>query len=100
MKMYILLKESLGPGHAALASAHASLACYLRFRAHADVADWLGGSFHKVICVVSDAEFEAAKSHPDHVVMTESSLDGAETALAFRPRQAWPKAFRFYRLYR
>jgi hypothetical protein len=30
----------------------------------------------------------------------ESALDGAEVALAFKPREEWPKALRFYRLYR
>lgn len=34
-----------------------------------------------------------AKACPDHVVLTES-------ALAFKPRADWPKAFRFCRPYR
>ena len=29
-----------------------------------------------------------------------AALGGAEVALAFKPRAEWPKAFRFYRLYR
>lgn len=47
-----------------------------------------------------DAEFEAAKGFEDNVVLTESALDEAEVAIAFRPREEWPKAFKFYRLYR
>jgi hypothetical protein len=58
------------------------------------------GPFSKAVSKVTDEEFEQAKTCPDHVVITESALGGAEVALAFRPRQEWPKSFRFYRLYR
>ena len=100
MKMYILIRESVPPGFAILAAAHASLACYLKFRDTTDVASWLAGPFYKVVCRVTDAEFEAAKAFEDNVVLTESALAGAEVAIAFRPRDEWPKAFKFYRLYR
>jgi hypothetical protein len=33
-------------------------------------------------------------------VLTESALGGQETALAFEPREEWPEAFRYFRLYR
>ncbi len=49
---------------------------------------------------MSDAEFESAKAVPDNVVLTESRLVGQEVAIAFKPREEWPKAFKFYRLYR
>ena len=100
MKMYILVRESVPTGFAILAAAHASLACYLRFRDAPEVAAWLAGLFYKVVCRVTDAEFEAAKGFEDNVVLTESALDEAEVAIAFRPREEWPKAFKFYRLYR
>lgn len=100
MKMYILVRESVPTGFALLAAAHASLACYLKFRETPEVEAWLAGPFHKVVCRVSDAEFEAAKAFEDNLVLTESALGGAETAVAFRPREEWPKAFRYYRLYR
>lgn len=100
MKMYILIRESLDPGRAIVAAAHASLAAYLRFRETPEVAEWLSGPFRKVVCRVTDAELEQAKSFADHVVLTESSLGGAEVALAFKPRAEWDKAFQFYRLYR
>lgn len=60
---------------------------------------WLSGLFRKVVCGVTDAEFDAAKSCADYVVITESALGGAEVALAFRPREQWPAAFRSLRLY-
>ena len=98
--MYILLREGLAPGWAVLAAAHASLAAYLRFRDTPEVAEWVAGTFYKVVCQVTDAEFEQARGHEDHVVLTESALGGREVALAFKPRREWPRAFRFYRLYR
>jgi peptidyl-tRNA hydrolase len=100
MKMYILIRESVPLGLALTAAAHAALAAYLKFRDDPAVAEWLAEPFAKVVCKVSDEEFEAAKAHPDRVVLTESALGGAEVALAFKPRAEWPKAFRFYRLYR
>jgi peptidyl-tRNA hydrolase len=101
MKMYILIRESVPVGNAMVAAAHASLACYLKFRDHPDIHKWLTpGPFYKVICKVTDAEFEQAKAVDDNVVLTESTLDGIEVAVAFRPREEWPKAFKHYRLYR
>jgi peptidyl-tRNA hydrolase len=100
MKMYILVKESVPTGFAILAAAHASLACYLQFRDSPEVAEWLAGPFYKVVCRVNDTEFETAKSFEDRIVLTESSLGNSEVAIAFRPREEWPKAFRFYRLYK
>jgi hypothetical protein len=53
-----------------------------------------------VICKVSDEEFGQAKAVEDRVVLTESGLGGAEVAIAFKPREEWPKGFRFYRLFK
>lgn len=100
LKMYILVREDTPLGFALVAAAHASLACYLRFRESPEVAEWLAGPFRRAICKVTDEEFERAKQVADHVVITESALEGQEVALAFRPRVEWPKAFRFLRLYR
>ena len=52
------------------------------------------------MCKVNDEEFERAKAFEDHVVITESALAGQEVAIAFKPREDWPKAFQFFRLYR
>lgn len=98
--MYILVKDSIPTGFAVLGAAHASLAAYLKFKDEPAVAEWLSGPFYKTICKVTDAEFERAKAVDDHVVLTESALDGAEVAIAFCPRVEWPKMFRFFKLYR
>jgi hypothetical protein len=100
MKMYILVRESVPLGFAILGAAHASLALYLRFRDAPEVAQWLSGPFYKVVCKVSDEESERAKAFDDHVVITESALSNQEVALAFKPRQEWPQAFQFFKLYR
>jgi len=100
MKMYILLKDSLPEGFAVLAAAHASLACYLKFQEDPAMQEWVSETFYKVICMVNDKEFEKAKSFEDGVVLTESALENQEVAIAFKPRTEWPKAFRFYRLYK
>lgn len=98
--MYILIRASVPLGFALVAAAHASLACYLRFAGSPEVEEWLSGPFRKVICKANDEEFERAKQVPDHVVLTESALDGREVALAFKPRAEWAKSFRYLRLYR
>ena len=100
MKMYILIRESVPLGFAVLGAAHASLACYLKFKDAPEVATWLSGPFYKVVCKVSDEEFEKARGVEDHVILTESAMSGQEVAIAFKPREEWPKPFKFYRLFR
>ncbi|TWT58062.1 hypothetical protein KOR42_14320 [Thalassoglobus neptunius] len=100
MKMYILIRESVPTGFALVSASHASLAAYLKFKDAPEIEQWLSGPFHKTICKVNDTEFETAKSYDDCVVITESALDGQEVAIAFKPREEWPKPFRFYSLYR
>ncbi len=99
MKMYILIKEHVPLGNAIVAAAHASLAAYLKYQDSPEVKQWLSGPFFKVVCKVNDAEFERAKSEPDHVVITESALNDAEVAVAFKPREDWPKTFRYFRMF-
>lgn len=100
MKMYILVRDDIPLGFAMVAVAHASLAGYLRFKNEPEVQEWLSGPFFKTVCKVNDREFENAKQVVDHVVITESALNNQEVAIVFRPRQEWPKMFRFLKLYR
>lgn len=100
VKMYILIPEDVPLGHAMVAATHASLAGYLKFRDTPEIIAWLDGPFRKAVCKVNAREFEKAKAVEDHVVLTESALDGREVAIVFRPREEWPKMFRFLRLYR
>ncbi|ALN56351.1 peptidyl-tRNA hydrolase [Lysobacter enzymogenes] len=100
MKMYILVRDDVPLGFAMVAVAHASLAAYLKFRDAPETAQWLDGPFFKAVCKANAREFENAKAVEDHVVLTESALDGREVAIAFKPREEWPKMFKFLRLYK
>ena len=100
MKMYILIKDDVPPGFDVLAAAHASLAAYLKFKESPEVAEWIAGPFYKTVCRVSPQEYERAKDVADSVVLTESALGDREVAIAFKPREEWPKSFKYYKLYR
>lgn len=100
MKMYILIKETVPINFAILSASHASLAGYLKFKDTDEVDEWLSGPFYKVVCKVSEKEFENAKKYEDHVIITESALDNTETAIVFKPREEYPKGFKFYKLYK
>jgi hypothetical protein len=99
-RMYILVREAVPTGFAVLAAAHASLAAYLKFKDSPEVAEWLAGPFYKTVCRVTDEEFARSKETPDHVVITESALEGQEVAIAFMPRAEYPKSFRFLKLFK
>ncbi|MGE0490492.1 MAG: peptidyl-tRNA hydrolase [Vulcanimicrobiota bacterium] len=99
LKMYILVQEDLAPGRAIVAAAHAAVACIERFSQAWQLRCWLYSRFHKVVCRVSQREFEQAQAFEHHIVIRESALGDQPVALAFCPRVEWPKAFRFYRLY-
>lgn len=100
MKMYILVRDDVPLGFAMVAVAHASLAGYLKFRDTPEVQAWLSGPFFKAVCKANEREFENAKQVEDHVVLTESALGNREVAIVFKPREEWPKMFRFLRLYK
>jgi len=100
MKMYILVRDDIPLGFAMVAVAHASLAGYLKFQETPEVRQWLSGPFFKAVCKANATEFENAKAVADHVIITESALGNTEVAIVFKPRDEWPKMFKFLRLYR
>ncbi len=100
MKMYILIREHIPIGNALVAAAHASLACYLKFQENENMQIWVNGQFYKVVCKVDDKEFNKVKKEVDNVVLTESTLNNEEVAIAFCPREEYPKYFKFFRLYK
>lgn len=103
LKMYILIKGSAPIGLGVNAVGHTSLATYLRFKDDPVMRAWLTSDhFRKVTCVVSDKEFEKAKSYPDHVIMTENALrdtDNPQIAIGFKPREVWPEFFKSLKLF-
>jgi len=100
LKMYILIRDSIDLGHAILAACHATAACMREYKDDPDMQAWLEGTFRKVVCKVNDKEFNRAKEFEKRVVMTECALSNCETAIAFCPREEWPKPFTWYKLYR
>lgn len=100
MKMYILVKDSIPLGLAITAVGHAAAAACIKWHHDQIFADWAIQSFKKVICKVNDKEFENAKKFEHFIPLTESAIDHKETALVFKPREEWPKAFKFYKLYK
>lgn len=98
--MYILVKRSIPIGLGVNAVGHVSLATYMTFKDDPVMQAWVSSKhFKKVTCVVSDEQFEMAKSFPDCVVMTEDTIGDAEVALGFKPRPKWPKFFRSLSLF-
>ena len=100
MKMYILILEDTPDQLAPVVAAHASLACYLQFQEQAAMQRWVKGIFKKVVCKVSQKEFEKAKLLEKGLVLTESSLEHQEVVIAFCPRESFPKNFRFFKMWK
>lgn len=100
LKMYILIPDDIPLGHAINSAAHASLACYLKYRSAPGMQNWLDHSFKKVTVKVTREQFELAKSCAGWVLLTESALDNKEVALAFWPRETWPDEFKTFPLYK
>lgn len=96
-KIYICIKQSL-PSHKVLGAAHGVLMAHLKFQDRPEYQAWLKESFRKVVCEVTDTEFEKLKSEQDFITVTESGLAGIEIALVFCPRAQWPDIFRSFPL--
>ena len=99
MKMYILVKREVPDKFVPVICAHASLACYKKFETDEDMQIWINSIFRKVVCAVSDKEFERAKVIAKSIIMTESALENNEVAIAFCPREEYPKQFRFFKMW-
>ena len=83
MKMYIVVKRSIPDNLVPVVTAHSSLACYKKFETESDMQEWMSGIFRKVICVVSDEDFESLKLVEKNIILTESALQNQEVAIAF-----------------
>ena len=107
IKMYILVRASVAErdlGHAILSVAHAAAAASRNWRDNPNFVDWEDNSFRKVLCLVTDKEFEQAKTYhisldcKGYQIMTESGLNNEEISIVFRPREVWPTFFKFLKL--
>ena len=99
MKMYILVKDTVPNNMVPVIAAHASLATYLKYQNDNDCKRWLNTSFKKVVCKITDSEFEEAKTVEANCVTTESSLNNNEVAISFCPRDNFPSIFGRYKLW-
>jgi len=98
-KMYILVVGTVQDKYVPVITAHASLACYLKFKYKMEMDMWLRYSFKKVVCSVSEEEFELAKTIcSNYNVTTESALSGREVAITFCP-QEYPEFFKRLQLW-
>lgn len=112
MKLYILVRKSIADqyfGLAVTSVAHAAAAAILKWESDPDgiITQWADTSFKKVVCLVTDDQFEQAKKQEkayneelDYIVLTESVLDHQEISLVFKPREEWPKFFKFLSLWK
>lgn len=99
MKMYILVKDDVPDPMVPVITAHASLACFRQFEQDPGMQAWIKGIFKKVVCRVNDREFENARLEEKHTLLTESALEGCEVCLAFCPREEYPKAFKYFKMW-
>ena len=86
LKMYIVVKNTLTPAQVAIATAHASLACYLQYDGHLLMNRWRRHSFAKIVLGASPEQFAMIKHWSKRVIMTESTLDHEEVSIAFLPQ--------------
>jgi hypothetical protein len=106
--MYIMIWEHVPDKLAPVVAAHASLACYLKFKDDPRMKAWLETSFKKVICRVSESDFKWLKvvdkiddlNYLNYNVTTESALDGEEVAITFCPEKIFPVFFHNFQLWK
>ncbi len=97
--MYIIILNNVPDKLVPVIAAHASLACYKKYENSENMKKWIDGIFRKVVCTANITEFESFKNETDFVLLTESALNNQEVALAFSPREEYPKKFKFLRMW-
>ena len=103
LKLYVLVREAVPLGLAMAAVGHAVGSACLKWIGEPYFDLWRQWSFKKVICKVTDKEFEQAKEAVgpvSRIVMTESMMNDKETAMVVMPHEDMPKMLKYLRLYR
>ena len=90
--MMIVIKGSIEPQYAVVASAHAALAGFLKWEDDELTYQWSRGIFFKHIKKATPEQFEKAKGekYGDKIVITESGLDDEEIAIVYRIQEQYP----------
>jgi hypothetical protein len=91
--MLIVLKKNIPVEYAVVGAAHASVAGFLKWEDDDLTYEWAHSVFYKHIKIANDEEFEKCKleKYGDKIVLTESSLDGEETAIVYRIQKDYPQ---------
>ena len=105
--MYGLIKDQVNGipidvGHAVNSMFHAGAMVNKHWsKDDPDMIDWYSNSFRKVTCKVTEDEFEKAKTEAsDWFVVTEMAFDNQEVVLVFKPRDEYPKFFKYLKLFK
>jgi len=90
--MLIVLKSNLPVRFAPVSCAHAAVAGYLKWQDDELTSKWANEIFNKHVKIATPEQFEKAKGekYGDKIVMTESALDGEETAIVYRIKEDYP----------
>ena len=99
LKMYVMVREDIGTGHAVNCVGHATNYAQRDWVNDDMYARWAKYSRKKVTCKVTATQFESFKQYEDHILVSESVLNGTEVVLIFKPREIWPEAFKKARLF-
>ena len=101
IKMYILIKDWVDPGHAINTAVHAGAMIQSHWKKTDPImTEWYLTSFRKCTCVATEKEFEKSKKYDDWFVVTELAFDKKEVAIVFKPRKEWPRFFQFLKLWK
>ena len=99
MKMYIVIKLGTPDNLTPVITAHAALACYLKYETDKDMVDWVNGVFKKVICTATEKEFELLKNESRNIVLTESTVGDSEVCIAFCPRPKYSNKLKYLKMW-
>lgn len=102
-KVYILVRDKVieeNFGLAITAVAHAGAAIITLYGHLEETQEWAKTSFRKVVCRVTEEEFDRAKEEKGWRLLSESALNNEATCLIFHPREEWPKFFKYLRLWK
>jgi len=108
IKVYVLIKDWVDTGHAVNTACHAGAMIAKNWPRRAPqerlydpvINEWWDTSFRKVTCKVTEQQFEKAKEYADWFPVTEMAFDNKEVALVFKPREEWPRFFKFLTLWK
>ena len=103
LRIYILVADDIPLGIAINSVAHASMAVALECKNDEVFKQYCDTSFKKITCKVTRQQMLDAASEftgNDYVIVTESSIGHEITCVIFKPREEYPKQFKYFPLYK